>query len=69
MVYVQVSFQFVFCAESHITLRFANLVRTDEVRCSEMAFQILVFLVVHVLVLIAAKMAGQVVSVQMIEEG
>lgn len=66
--------QLIFGLESNIALGFTNLIRTDVMGKSEMLFQIFIFFVINIFVKLAAKMASEmfsrevVVEVQVVEQ-
>ena len=66
--YVKMSFQLVLSFKSDITFFFALLVRTNEMRQGEVLFEIGVFIIVDVFVVMTAQVARQVLAMQVVEE-
>ncbi len=65
---VDMRYQLVFSAEGNITLSLTLLVRAHKVGNCKVSFQVCILLIVHVFIVIPAQMAGEVLSIQVIDE-
>ena len=65
---VHVGFHLIFSLECHVALQLALLVRTEEVRLSEVPLEGFVLRVIDVFVILAAKMACQVFPAEVVIE-
>lgn len=65
---IQMGPEFVLGLEGYVALDFADLVGTDEVSLGEVVLKVLVLFVIDVFVVVAAQMAGQMLSIEVLEE-